>query len=147
MSVKPTFEEKVALVKTYSGIQGHIIDHLVNQEYRGIVIEGTGLGHAPENIHSNIKRAVDADTIVVMTSQCISGRVNMNVYRPGVELLDMGVVSCEDMLAETALVKLMWLLANAKTTDEVREKMPVSLVGEIEMRTEQAEYTGQMEDI
>jgi glutamyl-tRNA(Gln) amidotransferase subunit D len=147
MHVKPNFDEKVALVKTYSGVQGHIIDHLVDQGYRGIVIEGTGLGHAPEHMQPSIKRAVDADVIVAMASQCISGRINMNVYRSGVELLDIGVIPCEDMLAETALVKLMWLLANAKTIDEVHEKMPVSMVGEIDMRTEQAEYSGQREGI
>jgi glutamyl-tRNA(Gln) amidotransferase subunit D len=147
LQIKPSFEERVALVKTYSGIQGHIIDHLVNQGYRGIVIEGTGLGHAPEHLQSSIKKAVDADVIVVMTSQCIWGRVNMNVYRSGVELLDMGVVSCEDMLAETALVKMMWLFANTKTTDEVREKIVQPLVGEIDMRTEQSEYTSQREAV
>jgi glutamyl-tRNA(Gln) amidotransferase subunit D len=143
--VKPNFEEKVVLIKTYPGISGGIIDYLVKTNYKGIVIEGTGLGHAPELIHPELKRAIDADVVVAMTSQCVRGRIDMNVYRPGVELLDMGVIPCEDMLAETALVKMMWLLANTSNTTKVKEQMSTPLVGEIDMRSEQAEYTPQEE--
>ncbi len=144
-TVKAKFEENVALVKTYPGISGQTIDFHINAGFSGIVIEGSGLGHAPEQVHAAIKRAIESDVIVAMTSQCVFGRVDMNVYRPGVELLDMGVIPCEDMLPETALVKLMWLLANTKTKDKARELLPVSLVGEIDMRSEQSEYTGPRE--
>ena len=47
-----------------------------------------------------------------MTSQCIWGRVNMNVYSMGRELTRRGVEPLEDMLPETALVKMMWSLGN-----------------------------------
>jgi glutamyl-tRNA(Gln) amidotransferase subunit D len=121
-------------------MSGGLVDHFVDQGYRGIVIAGTGLGHTPDNLDQSLKRAIDAGLIVAMTSQCIWGRVDMNVYRTGVKLLEMGVVSCEDMLAETALAKLMWLLANLKDTEKVRENLTRNIVGEIEMRTELSEY-------
>lgn len=140
VQVKPKFEEKVTLVKTYPGMKGQIIDHLINDEYRGIVIEGTGLGHVPDSLLAPLERAINEGVVVAMATQCINGRVDMNVYRSGVQLLDIGVVSCENMIAETALVKLMWLLANTKTTDEARALMPVSLIGELDMRTELSEY-------
>jgi len=143
--LKPDFDDKVVLIKTYPGISEGMIDMIVDAKYRGLVIEGTGLGHAPERIHSSIRRAIDAGVIVAMTSQCIWGRVNMNVYRPGVELLQMGVIPCEDMLPETALVKLMWLLANKKETDEVRTAMTQSIVGEIGTRTELSAGAGRKE--
>jgi glutamyl-tRNA(Gln) amidotransferase subunit D len=113
----------------------------VNNEYRGIVIEGTGLGHAPISLQSSLKNAVANGIIVAMASQCISGRVDMNVYRTGVELVQLGVIPCEDMIAETALAKLMWLLANTTDLDKVRGAMTDSIVGEIDMRTEQSQYT------
>jgi glutamyl-tRNA(Gln) amidotransferase subunit D len=143
--MKPDFDDKVVLVKTYPGISEDIIDMITDSKYRGIVIEGTGLGHAPERIHPSIKRAIDAGVIVAMTSQCIWGRVNMNVYRPGVEMLQMGVLPCEDMLPETALVKLMWLLANKKEDDAVRAEMTQNLVGEIGTRTELSAEVGRKE--
>ncbi|MHA2302921.1 MAG: Glu-tRNA(Gln) amidotransferase subunit GatD, partial [Candidatus Thorarchaeota archaeon] len=141
LKLKPKFEEKVAIVKTYPGFSHDVIDHLVDHQYRGIVIEGTGLGHAPKSLQPSVKRAVEAEIVVAMTSQCISGRVDMDVYRTGVELLELGVVACEDMLTETAFVKLSWLLANMKTTDKVTAALVESLSGEIEMRSEMAEYS------
>jgi glutamyl-tRNA(Gln) amidotransferase subunit D len=138
--LKPKFEEKVALVKTNPVVEASVIDYYVDTGYRGIVIEGTGLGHAPNRLHPSIKKAVDAGIIVTMSSQCLFGRVDMNVYRSGVELLDIGVVPCEDMLPETALVKLMWVLANSKDQDTAKELLLKPLAGEIDMRSEESEY-------
>jgi glutamyl-tRNA(Gln) amidotransferase subunit D len=145
LKLKPKFDERVAIVKTYPGLDPGIIDYYTDSEYRGIVLEGTGLGHAPKTTQSSLNRAIDAGMVVVMTSQCISGRIDMNVYRTGVELLEMGVVPCEDMLTETAYVKLMWLLANKKSVEEVKKSMTESIVGEIEMRTEMAQYGASLE--
>jgi glutamyl-tRNA(Gln) amidotransferase subunit D len=140
LSLKPKFEEKVALVKTYPGIETLFIDQLIEANYRGIVIEGTGLGHAPDRLQSSIKRAIDAGIVVAMATQCLFGRVDMNVYRSGVELLDIGVVPCEDMIPETTLVKLMWVLANTKNPEAAKELLSKPLAGEIDMRSEVSEY-------
>jgi glutamyl-tRNA(Gln) amidotransferase subunit D len=139
--LKPKFEEKVALLKTSPGIEGTQIDHLTDSGYRGIVIEGTGLGHAPDRLQPAIKRAIEEGLVIGMSSQCLFGRTDMNVYRSGVELLDIGVVSCEDMLPETALVKLMWALGNSKTSEATKELLLKPIAGEINMRSEEAEYS------
>lgn len=146
LKLKPNFEEKVALIKTHPGISENIVKHYVMNEYKGIIIEGTGLGHTPDLFRVSLRNAMDEGIVVGMTSQCISGRVDMNVYRSGVELLDMGVISCEDMTAETALVKLMWILANVSSPEKARLMLPHPLVGEINMRSEHAEYTTNQED-
>jgi glutamyl-tRNA(Gln) amidotransferase subunit D len=138
--LKPRFEEKVALLKTFPGMDGELIDSLVASGYRGIVLEGTGLGHAPATIVPSLKQASDAGLLLAMTSQCVFGRVDMNVYRTGVELLDLGVLPCEDMIPETALVKMMWVLANTKSPEMAREVLRLPLAGEFDMRTEYSEY-------
>jgi len=140
IKLKPKFEEKVALLKTFPGIEGILVENLIDSEYRGIIIEGTGLGHTPDSLQQSIKKAIDAGIIVAMTSQCIFGRTDMNVYRSGVELLHLGVVSCEDMLPETALVKLMWVLANSKDSATAKNLLLTSLAGEIDMRSEEPDY-------
>ncbi|MDF1537747.1 MAG: Glu-tRNA(Gln) amidotransferase subunit GatD [Candidatus Thorarchaeota archaeon] len=145
LTVKPQFEELVALVKTYPGIDGKIVDYFVDNGYRGIILEGTGLGHVPDTLQSSLKKAVDSGLVVAMTSQCIHGRVNMDVYRSGVELLEIGVVPCQDMIAETALVKLMWLLANTKTSEQAGTLMYTPLAGEIEVRSEYPQYDADVE--
>jgi glutamyl-tRNA(Gln) amidotransferase subunit D len=138
--LKPKFEEKVALVKTYPGVEHSLLDHLIDTGYRGFIIEGTGLGHAPDDLQPSVKRATDAGVVVAMTSQCIFGRTDLNVYRSGVELLAAGVIPCEDMLPETALVKLMWALANSKDGDAAKSLLLTPIAGEIDMRSEESEY-------
>lgn len=142
--LKPKFEEKVALLKTSPGADGTQIDHLTDTGYRGIIIEGTGLGHAPDRLQPAIKRAIEEGLVVGMSSQCLFGRTDMNVYRSGVELLDIGVVSCEDMLPETALTKLMWALGNSKTPETAKDLLLKPIAGEIDMRSEEAEYSSSL---
>ncbi len=140
LKLKPKFEEKVALLKTYPGIDGSLVEKLIDCEYRGFILEGTGLGHAPDSLQKSIKHAIDAGMLIAMTSQCIFGRTDMNVYRSGVELLDLGVIACEDMLPETALVKLMWVLANSKDSEAAKDLLLTPIAGEIDMRSEESEY-------
>lgn len=77
-----------------------------------------------------IKKLVDSGCVVVMTTQCIFGRVNMNVYDKGADLQKLGVISGEDMLANTALVKLSWLLGNY-SPEEAKAQIRLNLRGEI----------------
>ncbi|TXT56817.1 MAG: Glutamyl-tRNA(Gln) amidotransferase subunit D [Candidatus Thorarchaeota archaeon] len=140
LKVKANFEEKVTLVKIHPGLRPSLIDYLVSEGYRGIVLEGSGLGHASKKLQESLSSAVDSGLLVAMTSQCINGRVNMNVYRSGVELLERGVIPCEDMIAETALVKMMWLLGNTKKLEKAKDLMTTNLVGEIGLRSEYKEY-------
>ncbi|MCX8204131.1 MAG: Glu-tRNA(Gln) amidotransferase subunit GatD [Candidatus Nezhaarchaeota archaeon] len=142
VKLSASFEEKVALVKIHPGLDGSIIDYLVDRGFRGIVLEGTGLGHAPHAVFSSIERAVDSGLVVVMTSQCLWGRVNMNVYRTGVELLKMGVLPGGDMLPEVALVKLMWCLGQSRDVEEVKKLMLTNLAGELQDITRFSDYPG-----
>ncbi len=104
-------------------------------ERKGIVLVGTGLGHVSNNIIPRIKQLIREGSIIVMTSQCFFGRLNMNVYSKGRDLLKMGVISCEDMLPETAYVKLMWALGHSKKPDEIKKIMQTNIIGEISDRT------------
>ncbi len=105
----------------------------MTEDRDGVVVAGTGLGHVSEALVPRIE-ALTADGVpVVMTSQCIWGRVNLNVYSTGRRLLQAGVIPGGDMLPEVALVKLMWVLANVP--DDVAEAMQRSLAGELTDRT------------
>lgn len=104
-------------------------------ERKGIVLIGTGLGHVSNQVIPRIKQLIKNGSTIVMTSQCIYGRINMNVYSKGRDLIKAGVIPCEDMLPETAYVKLMWALGHSKKTDEVKKIMQTNIAGEISSRT------------
>ena len=133
--LKPEFSDKVALVKFYPGMNPAVIDWLVNQDYRGIILEGTGLGHINMKSFGSVRKAIVKGVIVAMTSQCIWGRVNMNVYDAGRDLQAQGVIPLEDMLPETALVKLMWILGQTRDAEEAKRLLKTNVAGEISPRT------------
>ncbi len=137
MLLKPDFEEKVALIKSYPGFDPLVVDWYINNGYKGIIFEGTGLGHVSENCFSVIKKAIENNVVIAMTSQCIWGRVNMNVYDTGRDLLAMGVIPLEDMLPETAMVKLMWILGSLKPKNihDVERLMFNNFSGELNPRS------------
>jgi len=128
-------EEKVVLVKVFPNSRSELIESLLDAGYKGIVLEGTGLGHAPKSMYKGIKKAVGMGVPVVMTSQCLWGRVNMNVYSTGRDLLRIGVIPGEDMLPETAYVKLMFALKRCGSLEEISEFMRTNIAGEITPRT------------
>jgi glutamyl-tRNA(Gln) amidotransferase subunit D len=142
LKLKTKFEEKIGLIKVHINMQPEEFE--AYSGFKGLVIEGTGLGHTPldviddcTKIHEKIKKAIkklaDDGTVIVMTSTCMFGRVNMNVYSKGRDLLELGVIPGEDMLPETAFVKLAWLLGNHKAED-AKLLIGKNLRGEITQR-------------
>ncbi len=133
--LKPDFDRRVALMKFFPGLDPKVVKWHVEQGYKGLVLEGTGLGHVRRECFSSIREAVEAGVVVAMAPQCIWGRINMNVYSNGRDLLAMGVVPLEDMLAETALVKLMWSLGQTKDVEKIRTLLTTNIAHEISART------------
>jgi len=142
--LKPDFDERVALIKFYPGSNPKIIERYVDEGFRGIIFEGTGLGHVGNYCFSAVRKAVENGMVVAMTSQCIWGRVGMNVYDTGRDLLAIGVLPLEDMLPETALVKLMWVFGQTRDIEEAKALLTMNIAHEISPRTiheEKAEET------
>lgn len=136
------FESKVFLLKTFASMPkeaSDIITYLVDKGYRGILIEGTGLGHVPHFLIDAVKYATDRGVIVAIASQCLYGRINMRVYETGRLLIKSGAIGCEDMLPETAFVKLMWVLGNYKDLEEAKRMFLTNVAGELSYRLEYLE--------
>jgi len=130
LAIAPDLEETVELVKFTPGTDSAMLDAVADAE--GVVIEGTGLGHVNTAWIDDIEALVDSGASVVMTSQCLDGRVCDRVYDTGRDLLDAGVIEGEDMLPGTAKVKLMWALAN---TESIAETMRRPIAGELTDRS------------
>ncbi len=132
------FTDKVALLKFYPGQDSSIIDFYA-LKYKGIVIEAGGLGHLPpsEAAHNwipKLKKHIHDGFVVCAASQTIYGRLDPLVYSNGRELVDAGVIFLEDMLAETALVKLGFVLGHYGWKKDVKNKMLENFAGELNER-------------
>jgi len=157
------FETKVALIKTYVGSDPSIIDFYVDKGFKGIVLEGSALGHVPTGESGtkagsfdkklswipHIKYATENKVPVVMTSTCLYGRVNGFVYRNLRLVRDAGAwygadgptgVSGHDMLPEVAYIKLGWVLGHTKDLEKAKEMMFRNYTGEITKRTDMRSF-------
>jgi glutamyl-tRNA(Gln) amidotransferase subunit D len=139
IEVDDKFEERVALIKTYPNMSPEIFDFYIEKGYRGIVIEGTGLGHVPTTVEKfslipKIKKASENGIAVCITSQCLFGRVHPFVYANLRKAYEAGAIYCEDMLPEVAYVKLMHVLGHTKDREKVKELMLTNMAGEINIR-------------
>lgn len=125
----------VVLLQFYPGMDLALF-HDVVMKSKGVVIAGSGLGHVNSNMVPLIKEATDAGIIVVVTSQCLNGRTNLNVYNTGRDMLAAGAITVWDMLPETAYTKLMWALANTSSVEAAKVVMQTPLAGEMSDRRE-----------
>jgi glutamyl-tRNA(Gln) amidotransferase subunit D len=129
-SPKFQFNPNVALVKFHPGISAGIVDWAISSGYKGLVLEGTGLGHVGESLAPPHQRAVNEGIVVGMCSQCIWGTVHMDVYSAGRDLQRIGVIPLGDMLPETALVKMMWACGQEQDPKKVKEIMLTNVANE-----------------
>lgn len=135
-----SFTDKIALVKFYPGQDPSILDFYA-LKYKGIVIEAAGLGHLPvseagHNWIPKLKKHIHSGFVVCAAPQTVFGRLDPLVYSNGRELMDAGVIFLEDMLAETALVKLGYVLGHYGWKANIKEKMLENMAGEIGDRLE-----------
>ncbi len=135
----------VGFLKVRPGMNPEEIEFLIEQDYDGVIIEGTGLGHMPVNAfddktehHAEILEKIEElaeETVVVMASQCINGRIDMDVYDAGLKIQDAGVIEAEDMHPELAYVKLMWSLGQESSPGGARKLFKTEVNGELEDRS------------
>ena len=130
VTLNAVFDDRVSLVYYYPAMKPDVIDSLVDNGYRGIVIAGTGLGHVNKPLYPALERASAAGVHVYMTVQTMWGYVQMYVYETGREIMGLGVVPAANMLPEVAYVKLGWALGQSHDRDEVRRIMLSPVNGE-----------------
>jgi glutamyl-tRNA(Gln) amidotransferase subunit D len=135
LTLKPNFCEKVALIKFHPGLDPAVIDFYVEKGFKGILLEGSGLGHVSKFCFEAIKRATAEGVVVALASQCIWGRVDMDVYDTGRDLQSFGVIPLEDIFPETGLVKLMWALGQTSDSKEAIKLLKTNIAGEYSPRT------------
>ena len=121
------FDDNIGMVWSHPGLNEEDWQKLTSGK-NGIIIAGTGLGHIKSELLDAVGKTA-LDIPVAMSSQCLSGTTNLNVYRNGRELIEKGIIETYDILPETALVKMMWL--SKHRPNEIRELMGKNLVGEI----------------
>jgi glutamyl-tRNA(Gln) amidotransferase subunit D len=134
VKINTAFDDRVSIVYYYPNMKPDIIDSLIDNGYKGIVIAGTGLGHVNKPLYPALKRAFDEGIHVYMAVQTLWGYVQMYVYDTGRDMMDLGVIPGSNMLPEVAYMKLGWALGQSQDREEVKKIMLTPVAGEITER-------------
>ncbi|EAQ30888.1 MULTISPECIES: asparaginase [Idiomarina] len=133
MSVAEMTPQPIGVVMLYPGISAKLIDNMMQQPVKALIIQSYGVGNAPQDkqLLDSFKRGIDQGIIIVNCTQCFKGRVNMDGYATGNALAQLGIVSGSDMTIEAALTKLHYLLSQNLSRQAIIEHITTDLRGEL----------------
>lgn len=136
LSINTSIDDNVLILKIFPGINRRYFESILALPgLKGIILESYGSGNMPTYpwIFEAIREATLSGGIVFMNvSQCPGGQVKMGYYETSRELLEAGVVSGKDITIEAAVTKMMFLLGQQLSVEEVKSYLAQNLSGEIE---------------
>lgn len=132
LDARPGFEPNVVSLTLHPGLPDSAFEAILASKPAGIVLRAYGLGMLPERLFPWIRSVHDQEIPLVITSQLLRGRINLEQYRKQITLEKLGVISGKNMTYECATVKLMWALKHGKSLKRIQELMEKDLVGELD---------------
>lgn len=139
MELDDEIDPNVFLLKLIPGTRPEIFDHIGKIGFKGVVIEGFGMGGIHclrRNLLDGIKKLIKDGVAVLLTTQCLYEPSDLMVYEPSRQAVFSGILQGFDMTSESAVTKLMWVLAHAKDMREIRRMMYTNFCGEISLGTD-----------
>lgn len=135
LQIQPLTPQPVGLLRLYPGIMPELLNNVIRQPLKALVLQSYGVGNGPgtPEILRQLSYASDNGIIIVNTTQCLKGRVDMAGYASGNQIAETGAISGFDMTMEACLTKLHFLLSQDLELEEIKTQMQTSLRGELSL--------------
>lgn len=134
LRVRTRMNQDVVILKLFPGITEQTVNAILNiPDLKAVVLESFGAGNAPRRtwFYNALRSATDRGIIIVNKTQCSTGSVEMGRYETSLNLMNAGVMSAFDSTTEAIATKLMYLLGESASVEEVKHKLSISLAGEM----------------
>lgn len=129
------FTREVFLLKIFPGLNPELLKQCDLTAIRALVIEAFGSGNYPVKGNTSLipflKRCIEQDIILIITSQAAYDSVDLGKYESGRMAAELGAISAGDMTTEATLTKIMHLLNNYSSRQTIIDLFQANLVGEI----------------
>jgi len=134
LRVRSKIDQNIAILKLFPGISEHTVKAILNiPGLKAVVLESFGTGNAPRRVwfYDALKDATDRGILIVNKTQCSTGSVEMGRYETSLNLVNAGVMSGYDCTTEAIVTKLMYLLGEYTSLDDVKHRLSSSICGEM----------------
>lgn len=134
-----TFDSNIFILTLFPGISEEYVDAVVQMKnLRALVIQTYGSGNAPQKpwLFEKLRAFDSRGGILVNTTQCSQGTVEMHRYETGLQLLQAGAVNGYDGTLECTVTKLMFLLGQSNSKEEILRLLNTNIAGEITISSE-----------
>jgi L-asparaginase len=132
--VRKNLVDQIVILKLFPGISKLVVESILTiKNLKGVVLETYGAGNAPNSaVFVNLlKTAIAKGIKIVNVTQCKSGQVMMGHYDTSLLLKEIGVINGKDITTESAVAKLMYLLAENLSKKQFKNFFEKPLRGEI----------------
>ena len=118
-----TIETDVHLIKSASGMDSRIIDFLIKEQVKGIVIEAMGRGNIPPLLMEGVRKALANNIPVVIVSRCPMGRIlgSYGYEGGGAQLEQVGAIFANTLNGQKARIQLMLALSLTNDLTELKK--------------------------
>ena len=132
--LQPLEAAEIATFRLFPGMSIDVLEHFLARPLRGLILETYGDGNGPTNDPEFVRvlrKAVDSGIVILGCTQCLHGGMTQANYATGTVLTKAGVVPGRDMTIEACLTKLLFLLSQQISVDEIRAQLANNLAGEL----------------
>jgi L-asparaginase len=134
LKVHRNLDQNVAILKLFPGITENVVQSILHiNGLKGLILETFGAGNAPTDqwFLQALSQAISRGITIFNVTQCKGGSVEMGKYETSVQLDTIGVVGGYDITTESAIAKMMFLLGEGFSGDELAKKLQSPLRGEL----------------
>jgi len=131
----PDFDDHVFLLKIFPGLNPTLLEGIDLSGIKALVVEAFGSGNFPVKEGSSLmpffRACVEQNTLLIITSQAAYDSVELDKYHSGRQALEIGALGAGDMTTEATLTKIMYLLENCSSDEEIKTLFQKNIAGEL----------------
>lgn len=135
LKISTTFSDELFLLKLYPNLDPAFLDRIDLQGIRALVIEAFGSGNFPitgsYSLRPFLEKCIEQNITLAITSQTVYDAVALETYESGRKALKLGALSAKDMTTEATLTKMMYLLGNETSSENIKSLFQKNLAGEL----------------